>query len=259
MKPIVKWSGGKRDELDSIKSHFPSKYEMFVEPFVGGGAVYFNIEPQRAVISDTHEELINFYQQLAGGKGDEIHSLMSNMTFSKEEYYATRDKYEPQNDVERAFKFFYLRKTCYRGMLRQSAKGHFNVPYGFYKKINYDTLKDSNVIGLLWRTIILCEDFTRVFEQFNSKDNFFFLDPPYDTQFRNYGSGGFTTEQQEKLAEYVKTTKNQCLLVIGESDLTKRLYKDMIVETYFKKYAFKLHSGRVGKEINNNHLVVKYY
>lgn len=259
MKPIIKWSGGKAKEIKYFKRHYPESFKRFIEPFVGGGAVFFDLEHDDNVINDIHSDLTNFYYQLKLGNADKIYQLMSYYENNEKDYYFIRDEFKPNNEIERAFVFFYLRKTCFRGMLRYNKKGKFNIPYGRYKTFDYEILKEKKYEKLLKNTVILQGDVQNVFEQYDNEENFVFLDPPYDSKFTDYGYCVYDRKKQYELAEMFKSTKNKCLMVIGETDFINDLYKGYIVEKYHKKYAFKIYEGRVGNEIDNYHLIIKNY
>lgn len=259
MKPIVKWSGGKAKEIKMFKEYYPKNFKRFIEPFVGGGAVFFDLENDNNVINDVHNDLINFYNQIKNGHSLDIYNLMSSYENNEKDYYFLRDKFTPSNDIERAFVFFYLRKTCFRGMLRYNKKGKFNVPFGRYKTYDFEILKDKRYENILKNTEILSVDFSNIFYAYNSEENFVFLDPPYDSTFTDYGYCIYDKNKHIELAEIFKSTKNKCLMVIGETDFIKDLYKDYIVNRYHKKYAFKIYDRRVGNEIDNHHLIIKNY
>lgn len=260
MKTIVKWSGGKSREIKKFKSLYP-KFSKYVEPFVGGGAVFFDLNflEGKNVISDIHEDLINFYNQIKIGNSLKMYDILSTYKNEESFYYYIRDKFEPKNDIERASVFFYLRKTCFRGMLRYNKKGKFNIPFGKYKNYDVSILKKIEYEKLLKKTDILCNSFENIFEKHNSEDNFFFIDPPYDSKFKDYGYCSFDEKDQKKLSELFKTTKNKCMIIIGYSELIKELYKDYIYSYYDKKYAFKIYGKRIGNEINNKHLIILNY
>ena len=257
LKPIVKWSGGKKDEIKEILKYIPS-YETYIEPFVGGGALYFHLEPKKSVISDVHVDLIDFYKALKEGKHMEIYKFMQENKNDEETYYKVRS-IEPKNSLENAQKFYYLRKTCFRGMMRYNKKGEFNIPYGRYKNCNFDDLLEMRYVNVLKNSEILCKDFEKIFEKYNNSSNFMFLDPPYDSEFTDYGYCKFGQEEHKRLAECFKKTKIKCLMVIGKTQFIQELYNDYIVQEYQKNYKFRLHSGRVGNEINNVHLVIKNF
>ena len=270
LKPLCKWSGGKRDEIKNFSEFYPKKFNRYIEPFVGGGAVFFeNNFNGENIINDLHPDLINFYQQIKLGKSQEIYNILSTFGNSENDYYYVRgggkklkktDKvFEPKSEVDLAAKFIYLRRTCYRGMLRYNKSGFFNVPWGRYKTLNFQDILNPKYAELLQRTEILQGDYKKVFDEYNDEENFYFIDQPYDSKFNDYGADNFSRENQVELFEIFKKTKNKCLMVVGGSDFIKDLYKDYIVFEYPKKYSFKIHSGRIGDEININHLVIKNY
>ena len=238
LKPIIKWSGGKKDELKQIIPHIPETYSTYLEPFVGGGAVYFHLNPENAVINDVHKELTDFYQSIKNGNAMDIYDFMKNHPNDEETYYKVRD-YNNKDVLDNAKRFYYLRKTCFRGMLRYNKQGKFNIPFGRYEILN--------------------ESFETIFDKYNNANNFMFLDPPYDSEFTDYGYCTFGKDEQKKLAKCFKETQIKCLMIIGKTPFIEELYKDYIVDEYDKKYRFKLHSGRVGDEINTKHLIIKNY
>ena len=258
LKPIFKWSGGKKDEIPKFLEHIPKFTGTYLEPFIGGGAVFFHLNPKKAAISDMHKELVDFYQSIKNGDCDKIYNFMKSHPNKEEEYYKVRD-IEPKNVLENGARFYYLRKTCYRGMLRYNKKGKFNIPYGKYKTYNYENLKNKDYEKLLKNTDIYNESFEHIFKNYNSKNNFMFLDPPYDSEFTDYGYCKFGKDEHKTLAKCFKETKIKCLMIIGKTPFIQELYKDYIVDEYDKKYRFKLHSGRVGNEINTKHLIIKNY
>lgn len=259
LKPLFKWSGGKSDELIYIKKYIPIKYEIYLEPFIGGGSVYFYINPSKAVISDVHEELIDFYQEIKNGNQSEIYNFLKTVKNDENTYYDIRDNFKIKSSLDNAKRFYYLRKTCFRGMLRYNRKGNFNIPFGRYKTFKFEILKEKKYYELLRNTQIFNKDFSYVFENYNNENNFMFLDPPYDCDFTDYGYCQFGKKEHLKLAEYFKTTKIKCLLVIAKTNFIEELYKDYIVERFSKKYKFKIHSGRVDEKINKEHLIIKNY
>jgi len=258
LKPIVKWSGGKKDEIKNISPHLPETYDTYLEPFIGGGALFFHLNPQKAVINDVHIELIDFYKAIKNSKNQEIYDFMKDHPNEEEVYYKVR-AYESANYLENAKRFYYLRKTCYRGMLRYNNKGKFNIPYGRYKNYNFEDIKNKEYEKLLKRTEIFNKDFEYIFQNYNNENNFMFLDPPYDSEFTDYGYCTFGKKEHEKLATCFKNTDIKCLMIIGKTPFIEELYHDYIVDEYDKKYRFKLHSGRIGDDINTKHLVIKNF
>jgi len=259
LKPMIKWSGGKGDEIIKFIQHIPNDYDTYLEPFVGGGALYFKLEPNKAVITDVHIELIDFYKAIKNNKSLDIYNFMTNHPNDEITYYNIRNNMEINDYLDNAKRFYYQRKTCYRGMLRYNSSGKFNIPFGRYKTYNYELLNDKRYETLLSNTIVECKDYSYIFDNFNNSNNFMFLDPPYDSEFTNYGYCSFGKEEHKKLAEYFKNTKIRCLMIIGKTLFITELYNDYIVDEYDKKYRFKLHSNRIGNEINTKHLIIKNY
>jgi len=259
LKPLIKWSGGKGDEIKEILPYLPSSYNTYIEPFIGGGALYFHLAPQKAVISDVHTELIDLYQSISNGHADEIYEFMANTPNDEPTYYKVRDEMTVSTPLDNAKRFYYQRKTCFRGMLRYNKHGKFNIPFGRYKTVNFEDLKNPHYKSLLSRTTVLCSGFDTVFRDYNNEDNFMFLDPPYDSEFTDYGYCKFGKPEHETLAKLFKETKIKCLMVIGKTKFIEELYAGYIVGEYAKNYRFKLYDGRVGDEINTKHLVIKNY
>ena len=259
LKPLIKWSGGKSDEISKFAKYIPMEYDLYIEPFIGGGSVYFNLSPPRAVISDVHTELIDFYQSIGDGHASEIYDFMETYQNDEETYYRVRDEMEISDKLDNAVRFYYLRKTCFRGMMRYNKSGKFNIPFGRYKSVNFNELLNPEYANILKRTEIINTRFETIFEKYNDGRNFMFLDPPYDSEFTDYGYCQFGRDEQLKLAKCFKETNIRCLMIIGKTPFIEELYKDYIVDEYEKKYKFKLYGGRIGDEINAKHLIIKNY
>lgn len=270
LKPLCKWSGGKREEIKTFQSFYPQKFNRYVEPFAGGAAVFFDLNfSGESVINDVHPDLVNFYRQMKDGKAQEIYDLVTSWGIGELDYYFVRgggkklpkgsNVFTPTNDIERAAQFIYLRRSCFRGMMRYNSKGEFNIPWGKYKSLKFDDLLNQQYSDLLSRTEIMEGDYKKVFEKYNGKENFYFIDQPYDSTFNDYGSDNFTRQNQIELFEQFSTTQSKCLMIVGGSEFIRELYSDYIVHEYPKNYSFKIYAGRVGDEININHLVIKNY
>ena len=261
-RPIVKWSGGKSDELYILKQFIPTKFNVYIEPFFGGGSMFFylkSLKQTKAIISDIHSDLINFYLELQQGHGNLIYDFMTKYPNTSEIYYRVRDGLSCQTPIERACQFYYLRKTCYRGMMRYNKHGKFNIPFGRYPSISFNELLNPEMTRVFNDTLILNQDFRSVFTKYSSPENFMFLDPPYDSTFKNYNQD-FTQEDHIRLANWFKTCKSKCMLIIGETNFISGLYKDYIKSKYMKKYAFKLYGNRINSSnIDNYHLIITNY
>lgn len=267
MKPIIKYRGGKSKEIPNIIPHIPEFNGRYIEPFFGGGALFFYLKPQRAIINDINSKLINFYM---GVKNDilflqqelqDIEMLYNKNRLLFEElkkqspldrvndenevlYYEIRDMFndlKPKKYSEAAL-YYYINKTAYSGMIRYNAKGEFNVPYGRYKNFNTSIITAEHS-RLLSNTEIHNIDYQGIFDMAQI-DDFMFLDPPYDCVFSDYGNNeykeGFGDESHEILSKRFRSLPCKALLVIGRTSLTERLYGDLIIDEYEKKYAVNI-------------------
>ena len=267
MKPLVKYRGGKSKEIPQIIKHIPQFDGRYIEPFFGGGALYFHLEPKKAIINDINSKLIAFYNGVKNDYNklrielDEIEKLYSINKRNFEElksktpelrvddendtlYYQIRDMFNDLSEKKYtdALLYFFINKTAYSGMIRYNSKGEFNVPYGRYTNIN-TTLVTKGHNRLLSNTDIFNLDYSKIFEM-AEEDDFMFLDPPYDCIFSDYGNtehkDGFNEKNHTELANAYKNLKCKALMVIGRTPLTEKLYGDMIVDEYGKSYAVNI-------------------
>jgi DNA adenine methylase len=241
ISPLVKWAGGKRNLLKVYKKLFPKRFNNYHEPFLGSGAVFFFLKPQKAVLIDKNEELINFYE-VVRDHPLELMELISTYKVDKDFYYRIREL-EPKNlsKIERAARFLYLNKTAYNGLWRVNSKGKFNVPFGRYKKVKFfdreNLLKASK---LLKNAVLLCLDFEEVVK-YAQKGDFVYLDPPYyplseTSNFRNYTSEGFSKEDHLRVYKVFKTlTEKGCFVMLSNSNspFIRELFKDFVITEVF--------------------------
>ena len=226
LTPPLKWAGGKRWLIPQLKKILQKQsYLTLVEPFCGGLAVALGLGPEKAILNDINPHLINFYKWLQ--KGFSFHDTMEN---DESFYYAHRDLFnalilsKKYNTKEAAKLFYYLNRTGFNGLCRFNQKGGFNVPFGRYKKINYQ----YNFIAyqkVLQHWDFYCKDFEKLAIP-DPENSLIYADPPYDVEFREYSAGGFSWEDQERLAEWLK---NQNVPAIASNQATKRikeLYQD---------------------------------
>lgn len=244
--PILKWVGGKRQLIDVI-SPIIQQHTTYYEPFVGGGAVLFHEQPQKAVINDSNSELINIYNVIK----DEPEQLIEHLTKHREQnsqeyFYEVRaldrdgSRYVELTAEERAARIIYLNKTCYNGLFRVNRAGEFNAPWGKYKNPN---IANETTIRAMSRYLnrakikILCGDYREALKGIR-KDSFVYMDPPYmpissSSSFTGYTAEGFGILEQKEL-------KHQCdilnkkgihfLLSNSCCDFIEDLYKDYKVE-----------------------------
>lgn len=267
MKPLVKYRGGKSKEIPHLEKHIPNFDGRYIEPFFGGGAMFFYLEPKRAIINDINSKLMAFYK---GVKSDfdtlqkelaEIEKIYRINRRKFEElkaqtptervndnnealYYQIRDMFNDLTDKKYsdALLYFFINKTAYSGMIRYNSKGEFNVPYGRYANLNTSLVTKAHS-RLLANTEIYNCDYKNIFEM-TEEDDFMFLDPPYDCIFSDYGNAehkdGFKEKNHIELANAYKQLKCKALMVIGRTPLTEKLYGDMIVDEYGKSYAVNI-------------------
>ncbi len=242
-KPFVKWAGGKRQILDKLKEHVPTEYNTYYEPFVGGGALLFELAPKHAVINDLNQELMNTYKVLCDEeKFKKMCRVLNNYeaNHSEEFYYEIRNKdrnkntYNKLSDYTRAARTIYLNKACFNGLYRVNSKGEFNVPYG--KKTKVNTYDGNNLITvsnyLTMNDIkILNVDYKEALKT-AKKGDFVYIDPPYDsdtTIFTNYTETGFNKDSQRELASSFKELSDKGVFVMlsnYNTTLIQELYKD---------------------------------
>lgn len=209
--PVVKWVGGKRQLLLDIRKNIPQKIGQYFEPFVGGGAVLFHLQPKKAVINDVNSELINLYKVIRDSPCELIEDLKKHRN-EKDYYYKVRaldrdvEVFSRLSDVERASRIIFLNKTCFNGLFRVNNSGEFNSPFGKYKKpniINETTLKAVSNYLSKNNVEILNLDFEEALTPVK-KGDFIYLDPPYDpvsssANFTGYSKGGFNRKEQKRL------------------------------------------------------------
>ena len=242
-KPFVKWAGGKRQIIDKLKKYLPEDFDTYYEPFVGGGALLFELSPQKAVINDSNEELMNVYKVLCNEEKFKkmCHTLNHYETSHSEEfYYEIRNKDRKKKsfnrlaDYTRAARTIYLNKACFNGLYRVNSKNEFNVPFGKKKKVN--TYEGSNLITVSnYLTMndvkILCCDFEEAVKD-AKKGDFIYFDPPYDSDtstFNSYTETGFDKDEQRRLAKvYKELDQKGCYVMLSNHNtkLINELYKD---------------------------------
>lgn len=267
MKPMIKYRGGKSKEIPQFLKHIPQFTGRYIEPFLGGGALFFYLEPKKSIINDINTRLISFYRGVANQfeqLKDELSEVgriyaanRHDFDIQKKEkpneraedknealYYQIRDMYNGliPSKYSDAFLYYFINKTAYSGMIRFNARGEYNVPYGRYKNFCIDKVTKEHS-DLLRNTEICNEDYQTIFER-AKPDDFIFLDPPYDCIFSDYGNQeyreGFNEDAHKLLAENIKKLNCRVLMVIGRTALTEELYGDMIVDEYDKSYSVNI-------------------
>ena len=235
MKPIIKWAGGKTQLLDEIFRKVPNKYNRYYEPFFGGGAVFFKLNPPRASINDCNIKLMNMYEVIKREPKELISILDIHQNKHKEEYfYKIRDKFNEnilnnEYSVEDAADFIYLNKMCYNGLYRVNSDGKFNVPSSRKEKcVLYDKKNIYEVSNALSKVTIRSVDFEKACYRARKGDFVFFDSPYYDT-FDSYQKNGFSEDDHKRLAKLFKKLSDKgvfCMLTNSDTEFIRELYSE---------------------------------
>ena len=267
-QPFVKWAGGKRQLLPTIKEMLPNEFGTYFEPFIGGGAVMFEIKPRKVVFGDINEELIGTYKNIKDNKNklvkllDEYTDGHNNARDKRGFFYSLRDEYNKEIFID-AFSvkcsalFIYLNKTCFNGLYRVNGKGMFNVPFNNKNNVNlYDLDNLNNISDYLKNARIKCCDFEETCNP-ASKGDFVFFDSPYaplkDNSFESYTKEGFSLENHQRLAELFRRLSDKgvyCMLTNHNTDLINELYKEFNIKIIqVKRMINSDASKRTGEEV----------
>lgn len=245
LQPFTKWTGGKRQLLSVIKSLMPDQYNNYFEPFVGGGALFFDLAPKKAYINDFNSELINCYQQIKKNPQILIELLAKHQENNSKEYYldlrsADRDgRIDKMTDVERAARIMYMLRVDFNGLYRVNSKNQFNVPYGRYKN---PKIVDGELLLSISKYLndndihILNKDFEEAVEDVRVGD-FVYFDPPYiplseTSAFTSYTHEGFSYEDQVRLRDtFMKLDEKGAYVMLSNSSspIVEELYKDFYI------------------------------
>ncbi|WP_456479545.1 DNA adenine methylase [Nautilia sp.] len=244
-KPFIKWVGGKRGVLSQILPYVPKKFNNYFEPFVGGGALFFELynlgllKNKKVYLFDKNEELVNAYKVVKSNPFGLIEKLKEfENKHSKEFYYEIRETDRKENfknfdPVLRAARFIYLNKTCFNGLYRVNKKGYFNVPIGRYKNPKIcDEEAILSASGALKNATVKASDFSEVLN-YAEKGDFVYFDPPYyplnkTSNFTSYTDGGFLEEEQRRLYEVFEKLSQKGVYVLesnSDTEYIKNLYK----------------------------------
>ena len=258
IKPFLKWAGGKTQLISELSKYTPSSFNKYIEPFIGGGAFFFYLNPGGAIISDSNEELITTYKAVRENVEDII-QILDNYKNEETFFYKIR-ALDPEelSKTERAARLIYLNKTCFNGLYRVNKKGQFNVPYGKRNGefLNRELLRNSS--EFLQNTEISHADYLKTLRQYAEKGDFIFLDPPYYpvgkySDFKRYTKEFFYHDDHVNLKEeFDRLVEMGCHVVLTNSDhpIILELYQDYeikIIET--KRLISSNPKTRNGKDI----------
>jgi DNA adenine methylase len=237
LKPFVKWAGGKTQFLEIISLLLPADYNRLIEPFVGGGAVFLNVQSNKLIINDLNQELMTAYRVIKDTPKPLINLLQEYEKKHNQEFYEQLKQKDPKNltHLEIATRFIYLNKTGYNGLYRVNSQGIFNVPFGQKEKIKL--FERNNILAVsdyLYATDcqILNQDYQELLSLIKEND-FLFVDPPYDSEngngFNSYTTNKFTRQNQQELAQFLKECEKKgakWLLTNHATEFIKELYCD---------------------------------
>ena len=282
MNPVLKYRGGKSREIPRFLQYIPQNFDRYIEPFLGGGAVYFYLEPQTAILNDLNKPLINFYSQLKNQyplmrqQLDEIQEIYERNQLAykilksqnlddrvpndnEAFYYHMRNLFNhPDGTYLDGVVYFFINKTAYSGMIRYNNNGEYNVPFGRYPNLNTKMVTAQHS-DLLQGAELFNVDYSQIFNMAQN-DDFMFLDPPYDCVFNDYGNidlmNGFDETEHRRLAEDFRNLPCRALMVIGKTPLTEELYGEFIYDEYYKNYSVNIRNRFKNDKM---HIVVKNY
>lgn len=282
MNPVLKYRGGKSREIPRFLQYIPDDFNHYIEPFFGGGAVFFYLEPDNAIINDANNRLMTFYQQLRDDyptmriQLDELQRIyeVNQAEFKRlkvltpdervpnaneDLYYRMRELFNhPDDNFLDGVLYFFINKTAYSGMIRYNNNGEYNVPFGRYPNLNTKLVTQQHS-DLLQRAELFNLDYREIFDM-AEEDDFIFLDPPYDCVFNDYGNidmmNGFDEAEHRRLATDFRNLPCRALMIIGKTPLTEELYGEYIFDEYYKNY-----SVNIRNRFNNDkmHIIVKNY
>jgi DNA adenine methylase len=258
-RPFLKWVGGKRSVLPELVARLPQSYNVYHEPFLGGGALFFEIQPRKAILSDVNFHLIITFQAVRDNVEELIKQLKVHAESHNPEYFGkAREKlFTEKNSVKIAALFIYLNKTCYNGLYRVNKAGRFNVPIGSYKNptiLDEENLR--NVSKLLQGIDIEQSPFTQIDI---IKDDFYYLDPPYHKNFDAYDGGRFADAEHEKLSKLcqkIDRAGGKFMLSNSDTDFVRNLYKGYIIDEIKGARMVSCKADQRGKE---NELIIRNY
>jgi DNA adenine methylase len=235
--PFLKWAGGKRQLLSQMKKSFPIHFNNYIEPFVGGGAVFFHLLPKKAILIDINEVLIDCYKMVK----NDVYTLIDSLRNHKNErdyYYKIRNKdrnpkfFYEMTKLEKVSRFIYLNRCCYNGLYRVNSKGQFNVPFGRYINPNFCDETNLLAVNKALQNVELIHGSFEICLNFAKENDFIYFDPPYHpisetSSFTSYTKENFGKESQIKLFNVFKRLDERgCKLILSNS------YDPFITELY---------------------------
>lgn len=254
-KPFLKWAGGKAKLLWELIPRLPGSFDRYVEPMIGGGALFFAVQPKKSLLVDVNPELVNCYR-VVQREVEELITDLSRHRYNEKYYYLAREAdrdadFFKLSTVERASRMIFLNKTCYNGLYRVNSRGYFNVPFGRYTN---PTIVAPEALRACSKSLkgakLLCSSFDRLLKHLK-KGDFVYFDPPYvpltkTASFASYARDGFTLEDQLRLRDLCVELDRQ-----GIKFMLSNSYTDAVLELYD---AFKVEIVEAPRAINSKAL-----
>lgn len=231
-EPFLKWAGGKRWLVRHHDWAVPQKYRSYIEPFLGGGSVFFSVAPERGILNDRNEDLINMYKVLRDYPETLRKQMIEHQYYHSETYYYKVRSQRPIDITERASRLLYLNRACWNGLYRVNREGFFNVPKGTKQKVFFETDDYVGASKLLKKITLRATDFEKIIDS-AEKGDFVFIDPPYTVKhnlngFTKYNEKIFNWSDQERLAHCVERAfERGCMILVTNADheSIRELYK----------------------------------
>ena len=258
--PFLKWAGGKRQLLSQIDLYIPKSFNKYIEPFVGGGALFFYLLPKNAILNDINQDLINTYRVIKENVSELITSLKKHKN-EEEYFYKIRsvdrnlDEFKTWSDVEKASRIIYLNRCCYNGLYRVNSKGYFNAPFGKYKNPKICNEENLKLVHKVLKDVKLMNTSFELCLNYAKKDDFIYFDPPYvpiseSANFTSYTKSSFKKEDQIKLFNVFKELDQKgCKLLLSNSynEFILKLYKNYQINIVYAKRAINSNPDKRGE------------
>ena len=234
VKPFLKWAGGKTQLLPELRKHVPDQFNRYIEPMVGAGAMFFDLQPKHAILSDSNEELVNAYI-VVRDQVDDLIDILKHFVNEEKFYYQIRSQNPADlSPVQRAARLIYLNKTCFNGLYRVNKQGQFNVPFGHRKKT---TICDEGNLYAASKALVgvkvFSGDYLKILRKYAQPSDFIFLDPPYHpvssyADFKRYTKEFFYEEDHISLRDEVdRLVQIGCYVLLTNSttEFVRKLYE----------------------------------
>lgn len=257
-RPFLKWVGGKRSIVPEILKRMPEQYGTYREPFIGGGVVFFSVQPAAAYLADINFHLMQTYQAVR----DDVDRLITNLKVHEKNhglayFQKARERLSNEGDATKiAALFIYLNKTCFNGLYRVNKSGKFNVPIGSYKEFVYDETSIRNASAALQGVQLFQHPF---YQTPIVREDFYYLDPPYHNTYSQYDGSGFGDEEHRKLAAYCRELNEAgAFFMLSNSDtpFIRELYRGFRIDQVDATRSVSCKGAQRGKE---NELIIRNY